>query len=293
MARLWGVACLNDEMRKLIFLFIVVALLSSVAIWAAAGTLSSPANTKVGSPPSALEIDVVSAEDIQGWYVQSDEHKACVLLMHGVRSNRREMIGRSDFLRQAGYSSFAIDLQAHGESPGEKITFGYLESNSARAAANYLYQEKSCPKVVSLGSSLGGAASLLGEVPLNVDGYILEAVYPSIEHAVENRLEMRIGSLGRILSPLLYMQIPLRLGVELESLSPLDAIKRIHAPVLVMNGESDKRTTLNEARSLYDNAPSPKAFFEVKGAPHTNLYEYDRETYKKVVLGFLEQYVAG
>ncbi len=45
------------------------------------------------------------------------------------------------------------------------------------------------------------------------------------------------------------------------------------------------------ARSLYDNAPNPKEFYLMEGAAHTNLYEFDRENYQKIVLSFLSKYI--
>ena len=278
-------------MNRPLTIVIGFVFLTIIGLWAAIGSLASPAYSQIGPLPNNEDIEAVVVEGVHGWYIPAKEHKGCVLLMHGVWSNRLEMVGRSRFLRDQGYSSFAIDLQAHGETPGDKITFGYLESNSARAAVRFLYGKKACRKVVALGNSLGGAASLLGKEPLKVDGYILEAVYPSIEVAVTNRLKMFLGVLGEMLSPLLYIQIPARLGVDLNSLTPLDAIKNIRSPVLIINGTEDTRTTLNEARLLYENAPFPKQFYQVEGARHTNLYEYDRENYKKVIMEFLSKYI--
>ena len=221
--------------------------LSLSAAWMAGSSLSSPANATVIVPHVSYKLESIEVKGVHGWYIPSTAHKACVLLMHGVRSNRKEMLGRAEFLREEGFSSFAIDLYAHGETAGEHITYGYKESNSARIAVDYLYKDKNCEKVVALGNSLGGAASLLGERPIAVDGYILEAVYPSIEKAVANRLAMRFGQAGRLLAPILYMQIPMRLGVELEKLQPIEAIRSINAPVLVINGSHDQRTTLAKA----------------------------------------------
>ncbi|MCG8429063.1 MAG: alpha/beta hydrolase, partial [Chromatiales bacterium] len=181
--------------------------------------------------------------------------------------------------------------QAHGETPGERITYGYQESESAHSAVKFLYTQKNCSKVVSLGSSLGGAASLLGDKPIDVDGYILEAVYPSIESAVENRLKVRLGTFSEILAPLLYQQIPLRLGITLDLLQPVAVIKTVKSPVLIMNGTEDKRTTIEEAKSLYNNAPHPKKFVQIDGASHTDLYNHNSDLYKKVVLDFLSKYV--
>ena len=42
------------------------------------------------------------------------------------------------FLRGAGYSTLAIDFQAHGESTGDQITMGQLESLDARSALKWL-----------------------------------------------------------------------------------------------------------------------------------------------------------
>lgn len=271
----------------------IVFVIGSASVWVVGGQLSSPVITQIGSPPKGRMTETVIFNNVHGWYFPAKGHKACILLMHGIKSNRSEMVSRTDFLVNNGYSSLAIDLQAHGETPGEQITFGYQESKSAHAAVKFLKNKKSCKKTVALGSSLGGAASILGQEPIKVDGYILEGVYPSIETAVRNRLSIRLGTVGEWLAPLFYEQIPLRLGVQLDRLKPSDAIRKIRSPVLIMNGTHDKRTTIADAKRLFDNAPEPKVFVEVKGAAHVNLYNYNPNQYKQVVLRFLNKYIDG
>lgn len=259
--------------------------------WIATGSLFSPSNSEIGSIPTRYESETIEVDGTHGWYIPAKAHKACILLMHSIRSNRSGMLSRAEFLREEGYSSLVIDLYAHGKTQGEAITYGYKESESARSAVEFLYTKKECPKVVAIGYSLGGAASLLGNKPIDVDAYILEAVYPTIENALRNRLEIYFGFIGQKLAPLLYQQIPLRLGIRLEDLQPLSAIKKVNSPVLIMHGSEDKRTTLEEAILLYENAPYPKEFYKMNGAAHTNLYEFDRGTYKKIILQFLSKYV--
>lgn len=276
--------------RKLGVLTVVLAF-GFVSVWIVGGQLSASANRDIGQPPPETPFETVVYNGVHGWFLPAEHSKTCLLLMHGIRSNRLEMVGRSLFFERNGYPSFAIDLQGHGESPGDEITYGYRESDSARTAVSYLRQNRGCDKVVALGSSLGGAAALLGVKPLDVDGYILEAVYPDIETAVRNRLRIRIGTLGDEFAPLLYEQIPLRLDIGLSQLQPAKAIRHIHAPVLLLNGTEDRRTTRDDALRLYENAPEPKKLIWFDGAQHTNLYEYDRSKYEKVVLGFLKTFV--
>lgn len=275
-------------MKKIVRILPVFIAIAMALLWILGNQLSAPAQVAIGQPPENTSFEPVEFGGVHGWYLQGEKQKSCVLLMHGIRSNRREMMPRALFLSSKGYSSLAIDLQAHGESQGEQITFGYKEAESARKAVSYLREQKACKKIIALGSSLGGAAALLGASPLEVEGYVLEAVYTDIETAVRNRLSVRAGSLGAFFAPLLYEQIPLKLDITLDQLHPVNAIKHIQAPVLIMNGTNDDRTTPLDATLLYKNAPEPKQLVWFDGARHTNLFEYDRKQYVYVLVNFLE-----
>lgn len=275
-------------MRRIIHILILALIfLSPGACYFAGSALSAPAMHQVGSAPSDLHAMDVSFGDIRGWFVPVQESSACVLLMHGVRADRRSMIERARSLREAGYSSLLFDFQAHGESPGKHITFGHLESANAHAALSLLRSRFHCQKVAAIGQSLGGAASLLGEEPIDADVLVLESVYPTIEEAVSNRLQIRVGSIGAFLTPLLTLQLQPRLGISPESLRPVDRIGRYHHPVLIMAGTDDHHTPINEAKQLYQAANEPKAFWAVKGAGHVDLHRFSPEPYRERLLGFL------
>ncbi|SMC19072.1 hypothetical protein SAMN02745857_00631 [Andreprevotia lacus DSM 23236] len=134
---------------------------------------------------------------------------------------------------------------------------------------------------------MGGAASVLGPAPLAVDAQVLESVYPSIEDAVADRLQMRLGLPGRWLAPLLYWQLPLRLGVSPSALRPIEAIARVRCPLLVMAGSTDQHTTMAEAQRPYAAAPQPKSLWVVEGAAHQDLYHYAPDDYRAPVLALL------
>ena len=71
--------------------------------------------------------------------------------MHGVRADRTSMLDRARVLSRAGYSVLLFDFQAHGESPGHRITLGYLESMDAQASIQYLRERNPDEKIGVIG----------------------------------------------------------------------------------------------------------------------------------------------
>ena len=68
---------------------------------------------------------------VHGWLKRGTHGGGVILLVHSIRSNRVEMLSRARFLNSEGYGVLLIDLQAHGETPGDHITFGAVESDQS------------------------------------------------------------------------------------------------------------------------------------------------------------------
>src|SRR6202030_2729524 len=110
---------------------------------------------------------------------------------------------RARLFHRAGFAVLLFDFQAHGESPGETITFDYLEAKDARAAFDELRRRAPGERVAVLGESLGAAAAVLSDPPLEADAMVLEAMYASFATAVENRIVVHLGRIGPLVAPLL------------------------------------------------------------------------------------------
>lgn len=280
-------------MRALVLLAAV--LLVTIAIsYFAIGLLAAPNAAVIGPPPPDLKAESVgfqsqSGSYIRGWFIAGKGDAPVIILMHGIRANRLSMIDRARFLAVAGYSVLLFDFQGSGESPGEQITFGYLEAMDARAAVRYVRGRLPGAKIGVIGSSLGGAASVLGDRPLQVEGLVLEAVYPTIEEAISNRLALRLGHAGRHLAPLLVSQIDTRLGVDPKNLRPIERMLDIGCPLLLVAGERDDRTTLEESQRLFRAAPEPKEIWIIKDASHVDFHRHAPAEYEARILGFFSQ----
>ncbi|EDY87530.1 esterase/lipase/thioesterase family protein [gamma proteobacterium HTCC5015] len=258
--------------------------------------LSTPANRSIIAPPDSLNaINVTfpsqSGSTIHAWYVPGQKGKGGVVLAHGVRANRTDMIERATFLSEHGYTVLLFDAQAHGESPGNQITFGYLEALDAHAAVEYLMAQIPSERIGYIGVSLGGAAALLSEPPLPLSALVLEAVYPTIEEAISNRIAIRLGESGRMLSPLFTWQLRPRLGVGAEDLQPIKDIAKVSAPILILAGENDRHTSLEESKRLFNAAQSPKEMYVINGAAHQDFLKVAPTVYKEKILKFLSKHI--
>jgi pimeloyl-ACP methyl ester carboxylesterase len=283
----------QNKWRLYGWLAYAVLILGLVASWIEGGSLCSPANHPVALPKD-LAVEPVSfpsasGSTISAWLVPGLTNRGVVILQHGVRADKASLVGRAKILARAGYTVLLFDFQAHGESRGEVITFGYLESRDSQAAVDYVQKHFPGRPVGVIGVSLGAAAAVLADPPLEVQAMVLEMMYPTIEEATKDRIEMRLGPPGRIISPLLTAQIPRRAGCEPKDLRPINQVAHIQVPKLFIAGTADRDTKFSEAQALFAAAAGPKQFFPVEGAAHVDLCDFAPGEYEKTVLEFLDK----
>ncbi len=286
------------RIKRILMVGLVAGSIGAAAILYSVGSLLvTPKPASVGRPPIDLPYERVliprnDGASTHGWFLAGAKDIGGILLLHGVRSDRREMLERSRFLSKAGYAVLLIDMQAHGETPGEYITFGYLESFDVQAALAFLRTRVTGRPVGVIGASMGGAAAILGREPINADALVLEGVFSNLEKAIENRISLRFGrKVGKALTPLLSMQFEPRLGIPLRLVAPSEAIANVGVPLMIVSGSLDMHALPSEAKTLYDRANKPKSLWLVDGAIHQNLHQFAKIEYEERILEFFGRYL--
>ncbi len=277
--------------RRLAILSFLALIAFCIATWFVGNSLIAPANHPIGPPPADLNATTTtlpseSGSSIATWYIPAENSTATVILLHPMHTTRMAMLGRAKLFHNAGYAVVMIDFQAHGESPGDHITVGYLEQHDVRAALAYARKTNPTHRIAIDGWSLGAAATLLAS-PLGVDAVILEAAYPTISEAVHDRIAIRLGPLSYVLSPVLLAGLELRCGIAPTELRPIDHIGDVGCPVLMLAGDIDQHTTLAETEHIYAAAHEPKQLVIFPGAAHVDFLTFDSKKYEAEVLTFL------
>lgn len=277
-------------------LLVTIVIATTLIVFALGPLLTAPAPTAVSTlsadfPVESVEIPSQQGVTVHGWLARGKPGGGVLLLVHSMRSNRMEMLSRARFLKDQGYSVLFIDLQAHGETAGDHITFGLREAENVEAAVAFLRKTFPAERMGAIGASLGAAAVVLAQQNLKLDAVILESLHPTLEEAVDNRLKLHFGDQGSILLPLMLWQLSFYLDVSLDALSPITRINNLNAPVLFISGTHDMHTTQPETERLYAAARFPKELWIVPGAQHFNMHSYAGREYEQRVSDFLSYYL--
>ena len=213
-----------------------------------------------------------------------------------VTGHHERVNGRCDTLTRLKLASLVLDyynrvVVATRQSGGvihEWLSVGsaWRERLDVLAAVQFLNTRLPGRQVGVVDVSLGGAATLLATPSLRVDAAVLDAVYPSIDRAVKNRLDDQLGPFGTWVAPLLLLQLHARLGVAADDVKPVDHVAQLGYPLFVIAGSADRYTTIDDTRRLFAAAREPKELWVIQGAAHVDFFDFAGAAYEGRLLAF-------
>jgi uncharacterized protein len=218
-----------------------------------------------------------------------------VLLLHGYRSNREILQTRRRFFVRRGYHALLLHFRGHGSSGAARISYGFNERMDVKAAIEFIRSvHPGQPVEIGIdGVSMGAAATAYAVAweSINPDWVILESCYDNISKALANRLGEHVSTpfVPVFARPLEFVgkhvfQLPM------ESLNPVKALEKIHCPVLVLAGDSEKVLKASEVEQLYQSIPEPKRLMFFPEATHEDLLLHDPRRFIKAVSSFLREF---
>jgi pimeloyl-ACP methyl ester carboxylesterase len=280
--------------RRLLKAILILLLLGLAGAWGFGWMATRPRVEPIAPPaPPGRVVHLVAADGVRlegSYWPGAHDTGPAVLLLHGINSSRASFNRHAAWLNGIGYAVLAIDFRGHGGSQAVPRTFGLYEARDAAAGLAFLREGAPRRRVGVIGTSLGGAAALLGDDgPLAVQAMVLQAVYPDLRRAIRNRIARVTGRpLAWLGEPLLSYQSWPRYGVSPGRIAPIEGLRQFRGPVLIVGGMADSNTTLADTRDFNAAAPGPKSLWLLPGTGHAATGSIFTEDYRRRVGALFE-----
>jgi pimeloyl-ACP methyl ester carboxylesterase len=283
--------CRSRRLRWLLVLFLLYLSLCTVGgIYLAEGTLhparralSNEESTAFTSTVHAMggelqDVSITTADQVilRGWLLRPAAGNGnAALVLHGLADNRLGMTGYAELLLAHGYTVLLPDARAHGLSGGELATYGLLEREDIHKWVDFLLAVTHPRCVYGMGESMG-AAELLQSLQEGTRfcAVAAESPFSTFREIANDRMgqPFHLGPwVGRILlRPMVeiaLLRVRWKYGLDMQRVSPEDAVARAHIPVLLIHGQIDRNIPVRHSRAIHRAAPQ-SVLWEVPGADH-------------------------
>jgi len=299
---------LKKFIKYLILILIVLVVIGFGGITYFTNTIiNQQANTRVVKNSNLIDkysnlidqIETKTSDDlkINSWRFTVDNPEGIVLVIHGMHGqDASSLLDFGKFFYDNNYESFCIDLRAHGKSEGEKIGFGYTETRDLNSLLDWIkiqpkYKDK---EIILFGLSMGGATAI-NTTPFrtDIDKIISVSSFASYEKTFLDymRKDEVPEYIVQAFKPSIRMLLSLKYNTSPTKNSPVNNIKDINIPTLLIHGTDDQQISINQAYELKQNGKENIHLWEVKDYNHlvvTDILNEDNNWYKERLINFIK-----
>ena len=245
-------------------------------------------------PPADLAVEDVifgnADAPLSGWLVRATQGAPAVVLAHGFKSSREEMLPWARFLHDAGYNVLLFDTRACGKSGGTTVGLGAIEAQNIALAAGSAKDAFAAGRVGVLGISLGaGAAILAAASDPDIRAVVADSAWTDQDLQLSRLSSLPIGPVRIPLPPFGIVAVNAIVGADVTGARPIDVIARVAPrPLLLIHSADDDNatTTVDGARRLFDAAGEPKQLWIAPRGGHVGAINAFPDEYRSRVLAF-------
>jgi uncharacterized protein len=222
---------------------------------------------------------------LYGWWLRAGSSAATVVVLHGVKKNRTDMLRAALVLRRAGFNVLVFDGRGHGDSEGRYVTYGFYERRDVESAIEWLVEEKKIDRnrVGIAGESMGAAIALqVAAHNPQIRAVWADSPFASLRRITEEFVRRVTGLPEAILNPVLWTSIQVasyRGKFDVYSVDPQALAGKISCPVYLVHGTADQVIPAAHSESIYERLGAEKEIWFVEGARHARSIRHARLEY--------------
>ena len=212
------------------------------------------------------------------------------ILVHGYGRDGTFAYDYADEYLKRGWNVLVPDLRAAGESQGEFITMGALESRDVFDWSEKILTKQPDAKIILHGVSMGAATVMMTAAlaPKNLCAVVEDCGYTSAYDMFTAQLNKIFGLPEYPVMPCANNVCKIKTSVKISDAAPLEVVDKITVPILFIHGDEDGLVPFDMMGKLYDKATAPKEKFIVAGAGHADAKRTNPAAYFDKVFTFLE-----
>jgi pimeloyl-ACP methyl ester carboxylesterase len=223
--------------------------------------------------------------------------KGTVFVLHGIgdRKDKVPYLLWARVLAQAGYRAVLVDLRGHGRSTGRYMSYGVHESRDMAQLLDAFEEQGLVYGPVGVwGISYGGACAIQwAAIDPRVRAVVAFEPFCTLRDAVRDFAPVVLGGWSFLAQPPLLRAVTngaaALAGFDPDDASPLRAITRTRAPVLLVHGTEDRHLPPRHSRRLHDAAPDHSELYLVEGDSHLTLWVRHLSDVRLRVTEFLDR----
>jgi dipeptidyl aminopeptidase/acylaminoacyl peptidase len=237
---------------------------------------------------------------LHGWFLRHEGERRVIVVMHGYRGEKSDVLGMSTALWRAGFAVLLFDFRGRGRSEGAPFSMGLWETADLAAALDWVNERVPEAKVGLLGYSMGGVVAILGGADPRVAAIVADSAFGSQREVLAHAAERDASRLfrgwvpGRAFLPAMELWHRRSGKPGFAEIAPIDRLAELSGkPLLFIHGTRDRWIPLAQARRLIESAPESAEAWVVEGAIHCGAYFVDREAYCERVATFFTRHLGG
>jgi pimeloyl-ACP methyl ester carboxylesterase len=225
----------------------------------------------VGPPDASLSLVIVDKA------LHGPAPRGTVFVLHGIRDHKEAMLGWARSLAQAGYRAVLVDARGHGRSTGQFLTYGVVESRDlSQVLVALSAQGLVAGRVGVMGVSYGAATAIeWASVEPRVAAVVAVAPFASLRQVIPGYVRHFSPVVGGLVPGFLIDRAVARAGrtagFDPDAASPLSAISRTRARVLLIHGGADDRISPRQSEAIHEQAPDHSEVLILPGETHATI----------------------
>lgn len=238
------------------------------------------------------DVTFTAADGIRlaGWWLDRPGSEQVVIVCHGHRGNKADMLGIGPGLWRAGFTVLMFDFRGNGASADGPQSLAHYEQRDLEAAIDLVAERRPDAEIDVVGFSMGAAVSILVAArDERVARVIADSSFADVRGVVA------AAARGLRLPPMPLVDLVdrathLRYGYRFHEVEPVEVVAAIAPrPLLLVHGTDDSVIPVEHAHRLARAAGDGCELRIVEGVEHCGAYFEDRPGYIARAAEFLRR----